>query len=210
MSLRSWKTALCASGPVVVCGIVIKILRRNIAQPISKIDINEILIYGSEDERRMIEIGLDNLYCIHYVLAHANQSIDVCVPSLESDTIADCLINVQERSKAMIRVVIHNSKTFNHLNPFSKCGIQVKVVQTAERMEHEFILIDASEDSSDAVAVIGSLDYQTTRVNCNRDITLLTSDISVVTVLKREFDRVWNSVQIDLENNNQETMANTI
>ncbi|XP_053622594.1 uncharacterized protein LOC128682101 [Plodia interpunctella] len=193
MNLPVWKTALCASGTL-ICGLAFKVLQRNLSKTTNKTDINEFLFYGSEDETRTREIGIDNLYCIYYLLAHANKSIDICVPSLESGTIAQCLINVQQRNNARIRIAIHNSDNYHHLNSFAKCGIQVKVIKSNERLEHEFILIDSSDDLVEAVAVIGSIDYETSRVNCNRDATLLTSDAAVVSTLKKEFDRVWTSV----------------
>lgn len=193
MNMANWKTTLCASGSI-LCGLAWKLLKDNAYRSFDKCDINEVLLYGAEDKGRMREIGLENLHCIYYVIAHATRTIDVCVPSLGSETIAKCLINVQQKNKAQIRVTIHNSDDYHNLKSFAESGIQVKVVKSVERLEHEFILIDADK-ASDAVAVIGSLDYEAGRVNCNRDSTLLTSEVAVIKTLRQEFNRVWNSAR---------------
>lgn len=195
MNNPTWKSALCTGGSL-VCELALKILQITTFRSNSKqcdSAVNEMLLYGAEDEEHMKQIGLNNLLCIYYVILHASRTVDVCVPSLISDTMAKCLINVHQKNKVKIRITIHNSDNFHNMQMFAQNGIEVKIINPAVRLEHEFVLIDACA-GTDAVAVLGSLDYETTRVNCNRDATLLTSDIAVVTALNREFERVWNSV----------------
>lgn len=192
MNAINWKNTLALSGPV-LCGLAFKLMRSRITKQCDT-TINEVLFYGAQGERQTKEeLGLDNLFCIYYVIAHASRSVDVCVPSLESETMAKCLITVQQRNQAKIRVAIHNSDKFCNLTSFAKHGIEVKVIRSAERLEHEFVLVDAAAGAGDALALLGSLDYETDRVNCNRDSTMLTSEPVVVTNLQREFDRIWQS-----------------
>ncbi|XP_075973685.1 mitochondrial cardiolipin hydrolase-like [Anticarsia gemmatalis] len=191
-----WLKALRTGGSY-VCGLALKIFEINLFKNGKQQDesINEILLYGAENEDRDIQqIGLNNLFCIYYVILHASRSVEVCVPSLASDTLAKCLISVHQKNKVKVRITIHNSDNFDNLQLFAQSGIEIKIINPTVPLEHEFLLIDALDDFKDAVAVMGSLDYETTQVNCNLDATVLTSDIAVVTALKREFDRVWTSV----------------
>ncbi|KAJ0182465.1 hypothetical protein K1T71_001834 [Dendrolimus kikuchii] len=155
--------------------------------------INEVLIYGDNDEGKSRQMGLNNLFCVYYVIIHASRSVDVCVPSLVNATLIKCLLNVRQKNKVNIRIVVHKSKNSKDLEVFTQNGIEVKVIERneIERLEHNFILIDAVDDPVDAVAILGSIDYETSRLNCNRDTTLLTSQEIVVNSLKQEFERVW-------------------
>lgn len=197
MNSSLWKWCLSSCGSLVRAPF--KILNSEVEQ--KDIAINEVLFYGGEDEHRTQKLGMDNLLCIHFVLMHASQTIDMCVPSLVSETIAKCLITVKKCKAIRVRVIIHNSDDFHNLQSFAQNGIEVKVIKTAERLEHEFVLIDAAAggvcEELDAVAIIGSLDYETTRVNCNRDTTLLTSEFAVVSTLNKEFDRIWSVIGIN-------------
>ncbi|KAG6458700.1 hypothetical protein O3G_MSEX011009 [Manduca sexta] len=156
------------------------------------INMNEVLFYGGSDEEQSKQVGLNNLQCIAYIIQHACRSVDVCVPSLASNTIIKSLMSAAKRNNVKIRIVVH-SDDFHCLQSFTENGIQVKVINSAVALEHDFILIDTSGDFEDAVAVIGSIDYEPSRVNCNSDATILTSDIKVVNALMKEFDRVWHS-----------------
>lgn len=84
--------------------------------------INEILFYGAEGETASQELGVTNLFCIYYLLGHATTSIDMCVPSLASDTIAECLTRVAQK-KVKVRVAIHKSDNFSHLDSLAQSGI---------------------------------------------------------------------------------------
>ncbi|XP_061385865.1 uncharacterized protein LOC116779141 [Danaus plexippus] len=156
-----FRTLIFGSGSI-LSGVTEKIIKLTelVSVPQSE-TINEVLFYGSEYEEKKKQLGLNNLFCIYYVIIQASFTIDVCVPSLTSDTISKCLINVQKKNKVKIRIVVHN--------------------------EH-----DASPEQ-EAIAVIGSLDYEVARVNSNRDTTIITSEPIVIEALKREFDRVWIS-----------------
>ncbi|CAB3256548.1 unnamed protein product [Arctia plantaginis] len=194
MFTLNWELAFCL-GKAFLSGLAQTILKTSLFNYESGYkEINEILLYGSENKAHMEEIGLNNLLCIYYMILHANKTVDVCVPSFESDTLANCLIKVHQNGNVKIRIVIHNSDDFHNLHFFSQNGIEVKIIKPFVRLEHEFLLIDASEKFKHAVAVIGSLDYNTWRVNCNRDATVLTSESTVVKALQREFNRVWDSV----------------
>ncbi|XP_028156167.1 mitochondrial cardiolipin hydrolase-like [Ostrinia furnacalis] len=191
MEYINWKNGLFISGPM-LCGLAFKLIKKRIDRKYDY-SFNEVLFYGdSADEEKVKKTGLNNLYCINFVLSNACRSVDVCVPSLESETITKCLINVHLKNKAKVRIAIHNSDQFGNLKSLAQHGIEVKVIKS-ERIEHEFALIDACEATSDGLAVMGSLDYETARVNCNKDMTMLTSQPEVVTNLQREFNRIWNS-----------------
>ncbi|CAD0194917.1 unnamed protein product [Chrysodeixis includens] len=172
--------------------------------------INEILLYGAETEEQTKQIGLDNLLCIYYVILHANKTVDVCVPSLISGTLAECLINVRQKNKARVRITIHNSDEFHNLQSFAENGIEVKVISPSVRLEHEFVLVDLGSGPGEAVGVLGALDYDTARPNCNRDATLLSSDVTLLTALGKEFERVWNyapeTTEFKLDNNNSDSI----
>ncbi|KAM3967901.1 mitochondrial cardiolipin hydrolase-like [Aphomia sociella] len=191
----NWKTTLYASGSI-ICGIVLKVMKNNIFKNIaSECVVNEVLLYGADNEKLMTDIGLDNLFCIYYMISQATRTIDMCVPSLRSEIITKCLVTVQQKCSPKIRIAIHNSDNFDNLKYLAQCGIEVKVIKSTECLEHEFVLIDATEEYKEAVAILGSLDYDVSRINCNRDATLLTSEPVVTKTLKREFDRVWYNVK---------------
>lgn len=135
-------------------------------------------------------MGLNNLFCIYYVIIHASRSIDVCVPSLVSATLVECLLSVK-RNRVNIRIILHAKKYLKNLEVFTQNEIDVKVIEHPERLEYNFILIDAEESYIEAVAVLGSIDYEPSRVNCIREANLITSQERLVNALKHEFERLW-------------------
>uniref|UniRef100_A0A2A4JVF3 Mitochondrial cardiolipin hydrolase n=1 Tax=Heliothis virescens TaxID=7102 RepID=A0A2A4JVF3_HELVI len=188
MYLSAWKSALGYGGSL-ICELGLKILRINRNKQ-GDSAINEILLYGAENEEHQKQIGLNNLLCIYYVILHASNTVDVCVPSLASDTLTKCLISVHQKNKVQVRIAIHSSDDFHNLQLFAQNGIEVKVMRPAVRVAHEFVVVDGG--ARDAVAALGALDYDTARLNCNRDATLLSSDAALITAMNREFERIWN------------------
>lgn len=200
MNNFNWKSFLFGSASVLT-GISQKITKLANIVGISKQSdaINEVLFYGAQYKEKE-QVGLNNLFCIYYMIAHASQSVDICVPTLESDTISKCLLNIQKRENncAKVRIIVHNTSTLSNLQSFVSCGIQVKIIRPKIELEHEFLLIDAN--CVDAVAILGSLDYEVNRVNHNRDNTLITSEATLIRTLKREFNRIWDTeecIQLD-------------
>lgn len=191
MNTLNWKAALSASA-LALGGMAITIMKYIGKQYDTAI--NEVLFYGAADEETTKQVGLENLLCIYYVVVHACQTIDVCVPTLGSETIVKCLLSAQNKKGVKIRVAIHHDSK-SKLETLTSRGIEVKVVR-CERMAHEFILVDATDNFQEAVAVIGSVDYETSRVNCNRDCTMFASEEAVVRALKNEFNRVWESTPV--------------
>ncbi|XP_048489429.1 mitochondrial cardiolipin hydrolase-like [Plutella xylostella] len=205
MSLSNWKTIMFAGGSAALCGVAYKLLKQtSLVKMFEKqcsdlACINEFLFYGAGDDDASERLGLDNLFCIFYVVLHANTSVDVCMPSLMSDTITKCLLEVQKKGSVTIRVIIHKSKNHSQVVRLKKAGIEVKAMDSEDNPAHEFILVDGGEGGSDAVALVGSLDYDVGRVNRHRDHTLLTSEPVLVTALKKEFERIWGSVVSDVD-----------
>ncbi|VVC93619.1 unnamed protein product [Leptidea sinapis] len=162
--------------------------------------INEILVYGDDDHKIKQEVGLNNLTCIYYMINLACLTIDFCAPNLESDTIANCLIGVKQRNKAKIRICVQNVKDVCDIEYLAQEGIEVKIIKGKVKMEYEFLLIDADGlNTNDAVAILGSLDYELGRVNCSRDLTIISSDSHLIATLRCEFDRLWNSSNDTIE-----------
>ncbi|XP_047509373.1 uncharacterized protein LOC125052274 [Pieris napi] len=155
--------------------------------------INDVLIYGSNDtEEWKKQVGLNNLFCILYMIVHAARTINISIPSLESDSITKSLIQVKIKNNVEIRLIVHRYAEYCNLQGLAENGIRVKVINSIVKLEHEFIIIDG--DCSDSVAILGSLDFEVNRVNCSRDITILSSDFDLISSLQREFNRVWCSV----------------
>ncbi|KPI94930.1 Mitochondrial cardiolipin hydrolase [Papilio xuthus] len=195
MNGPNWKSFIGATGSALLkCVTFMTTLKTKKSAHCDSI--NEVLFYGAEDDKKKEEIGTNNLLCIYYVIVHACRSLDVCLPTLKSDTISKCLINVHKRNCVIIRIVLYNADNLDMLQELGKQGISVKIVNFAPKLEHEFIIIDAIDECKDAVAVLGSLDYELSRVNCNRDSTLLTSDCAVIQALKNEFERIWSLEEI--------------
>ncbi|KPJ08744.1 Mitochondrial cardiolipin hydrolase [Papilio machaon] len=191
MNGSNWRSAIYATGSALLkCVTFMTTLKTK--KSVHCDSINEVLFYGAEDDKTKEEIGTNNLLCIYYVIVHACRSVDVCLPTLNSDTISKCLISVHQRNCVVIRIILYNAENLDMLQGLVKQGITVKIVNFAPKLEHEFIIIDAIDNCKDAVAVLGSLDYELSRVNCNRDSTLLTSDCTVIQALKKEFDRIWS------------------
>lgn len=195
MNVPNWRSFINATGSALLkCVTFMTTLKTE--NSVHCDSINEVLFYGAEDDKKSEEIGTNNLLCIYYVVIHACRSIDVCLPTLNSDTISKCLSNVHKRNCVVIRIVLYNADNRDIVQGLVKQGIAVKIVNLAPKLEHEFIIIDAIDECKDAVAVLGSLDYEISRVNCNRDSTLLTSDFTVIHALKKEFDRIWSIEEI--------------
>ncbi|XP_041975629.1 uncharacterized protein LOC121730587 [Aricia agestis] len=152
--------------------------------------VNEVLLYGAGDEEQRRQAGLNNLLCIYYTMILANKSIDVCLPILRSETIFRCLINARQKSDVKIRLILYDDCKKKYTDVLKKHGVEIKVVKSTVKLEHQFILIDVTD--REAVAIIGSLDYDVNHVNLNTDNTLLISDTNAVAPLKREFERIWN------------------
>ncbi|CAH1639824.1 unnamed protein product [Spodoptera littoralis] len=195
MNKSTWKCILSA-GSSKVFGFGLKMLEINIFRNVEPSDtaINEVLFYGAGDgdEKQVKQIAQNNLYCIRFIIVNASQTVDVCVPNLSSETLAKCLVTVHQNNKVKIRIAIHNSDDddLENLQLFAKNGVEVKVLSPEVRLEHEFVLVDARA-AGEAVAALGALDLEP---DClASDATLLTSEPSVLTALRREFERVWNS-----------------
>ncbi|XP_046976285.1 uncharacterized protein LOC124542327 [Vanessa cardui] len=208
MNSSRWISVLYGSASI-LSGIAARIVKLTDIIAINKQNdtINEILFYGSENEEQNKKVGLNNLFCIYYIIIHASKTVDVCVPTLRSETISKCLLNVHQKNHTKVRIIVHSSNDLKSLQSFIDCGIEVKVINSDIKMEHEFLLIDAN--CHDALAIVGSLDYEVNRVNCSRDNTLLTSEDAVVSVLKREFNRIWNCNE-NIQNVNSHNKIKTI
>lgn len=155
--------------------------------------INEVLIYGSnENEEHKKQVGLNNLYCILYMIVHAGKTIDISIPSLESVSLTNSLIQVKSKNNVQVRLVVYKSPDIYNLRCLSDNGVCVKVINSIVELEHEFIIIDG--DGCDSVAILGSIDFEVKRVNCCRDTTILSSDSALIVPLRCEFERVWLSV----------------
>ncbi|CAK1540085.1 unnamed protein product [Leptosia nina] len=153
--------------------------------------INEVLIYGGDTDEWRRQVGLNNLFCILYIIDHAGRTIDISMPSLESDSLTKCLIEVKNRNNIEVRLIVHNVTDLCNLHSLADNGIRVKVIKSAVKLEHEFIIIDGAY--SDAVAILGSLDFEVSRVNCCKGTTILSSDCTLISALQLEFNRVWLS-----------------
>lgn len=153
-------------------------------------DTSTVLFYGDMNKEVAKEASLKNLRFISNVIAKSNKTIDLCVPKSISSTLAKSLIKAR-RTKVNIRVAIHNSRNLGNVEQLVGNGIAVKVINTS-RLEHEFILVDATADFEGAAALINSINYE--KINYNRDNTIFISEKPVVRTLKKEFDRIWQSV----------------
>ncbi|CAH2240711.1 jg13949 [Pararge aegeria aegeria] len=159
-----------------------------------RVNINEVLLYDAGKENIKKQLGLNNLCCIYYVIVHARLTIDLCLPSLDSVTISRCLVRIRQKNKTRVRIILHRNPD-SSVKPFLDFGMEVKVIRKSEvQLEHEFILIDAQGECEEALVIIGSLDDAVNRVTCNRNNTLITSENAIVFSLKREFDRIWDSI----------------
>ncbi|CAH0727366.1 unnamed protein product, partial [Brenthis ino] len=198
MNKINWKSFVFG-GASILGGISEKITKFTNIVGISKQNdaINDVLFYGAEGDKEKKELGLNNLFSIYYLIVHASRTIDMCVPTLDSETISKCLINTHQKNHVRVRIIVHSKATLKSLQSFIESGIEVKVISPKIKLEHEFLLIDVNYQ--DTIAIVGSLDYEVNRVNHNRDSTLLTSEATLIKALKREFDRIWNiqSDQVD-------------
>ncbi|CAH2102432.1 unnamed protein product [Euphydryas editha] len=203
MNSSYWIRFLYGSASI-LSGIAAKIVNFTDFRSVKKQNdtMNEILFYGSDSNEENQKVGLNNLFCIYYIIVHAIETIDVCVPTLRSETISECLVSVHQKNHVKVRVVVHNSEDLQIFKSFLDCGIEVKIIKSEVKLEHEFLLIDAN--CRDAVAIVGSLNYEVSRINCNRDSTLLTSEKALISVLKREFERIWTSSKNTINKQNCE------
>ncbi|XP_028040814.1 uncharacterized protein LOC114250916 [Bombyx mandarina] len=139
-------------------------------------------------------IGLGNIFCIYYVIFKSKRTIDVCVPRLSSDALAKCLVKVQQQNGSKTRIIIHKSNDLRNLQLFTLNRIEVKLIKSEVRLEHEFIVIDSSEPN--AMILLGNVCCGGCwdKMECfNKAPTILSSEKSLVGVMKQEFDRIWNS-----------------
>lgn len=153
-------------------------------------DKSTVLFYGGANKDIAKEASLNNLSFISNVIVNSHKTINLCVPQFVSSSLAKCLIKVQQTKKVKIKVAIHNSKNLENVEELARNDIEVKVINSS-RLEHEFVLVDATDDFNGAAALINSINY---KFNYNNDNTMYISDISVVKGLKKEFDRVWQTV----------------
>lgn len=154
-------------------------------------DTSTVLFYGDVNEEVAKEASLNNLRFIWNVIGNSNKTINLCVPNFVSNSLAKCLIKAQQTKKVTIQVAIHNSTNLDNVQQLLHNDIAVKVINSS-RLEHEFVLVDAIDDFEGAAALINSINYE--MINFNRDNTIFISEKSVVRGLKKEFDRVWQSV----------------
>lgn len=154
-------------------------------------DTSTVLFYGDLNKEVAKEASLKNLRFIWNVILNSNKTINLCVPKSVSNSLAKCLIKAQQTKKVKIQVAIHNSKNLDNVQQLIRNDIAVKVINSSE-LEYEFLLLDATDDFKGAAALINSINYET--INYNIDSTIFISEKYVVKSLKKEFDRIWQSV----------------
>lgn len=155
------------------------------------VDTSTVLFYGDMNKEVAKEACLKNLRFISNVIVKSNKTIDLCVPKSISSTLAKSLMKARRTKKVNIRLAIHNSRNLGNVQQLVRNGIAVKVINSS-RLEHEFVLVDATADFEGAAALINSINYE--NINYNRDNTIFISEKSVVRTLNKEFDRIWQSV----------------
>lgn len=154
-------------------------------------DTSAVLFYGDVNKEVAKEASLKNLRFIENVIVNSKKTINVCVPKCVSSSLVKCLIEAQRTKKVKIQVVIHNTESITNVLQLVRNEIAVKFVNSS-KLEHEFILVDATDDFEGAAALINSINYE--RINYNINNTMFISDKSVVRSLTKEFERVWHSV----------------
>lgn len=173
------------------------LLAKKILKPVGYImtnsgaDTSTVLFYGDVNKEVAKEASLKNLCFIWNVIANSNKTINLCVPKFVSNSLAKCLIKAQRTKKVKIEVAIHNSKNLDNVQQLVRSDIAVKVINSS-RLEHEFLLVDATDDFKGAAALINSINFE--NVNYNGDNTIFITEKSMVRNFKKEFDRIWQSV----------------
>lgn len=173
------------------------LLAKKILKPVEYImtnsgaDTSTVLFYGDVNKEVAKEASLKNLSFIWNVILNSNKTINLCVPKSVSNSLAKCLIKAQQTKNVKIQVAIHNSKNLDNVQQLIRNDIAVKVINSSD-LEYEFLLLDATDDFKGAAALINSINYET--INYNIDSTIFISEKYVVKSLKKEFDRIWQSV----------------
>lgn len=153
-------------------------------------DTSTVLFYGDDNEEVAKEASLKNLLFICKVIVKSKRSIDLCVPKSISNTLTKCLIKAQRTRNVKIRLIIHNSENLSNLQQLVKNDITVKVINSS-KLEHEFVLLDATDSFKGCSALTNCINYD--NINFNRDNTMFITEMSVVMSLNKEFERIWQS-----------------
>ena len=116
-------------------------------------------------------------------------SIDVCVFTITSQSLADILIR-KHREGIIVRIVTDCEKmdlNCSQIEQMRSNGIQVRHDKTSYFMHHKFAIIDKN------ILVNGSFNWTKQAITGNQENLIISNDTELIIPYVQQFDKLWNT-----------------
>lgn len=121
-------------------------------------------------------------------LCSAKATIDVCVFTITSQTLADVLMK-KHKAGIVVKVITDCEKmelNCSQIEQMRASGIQVRHDKTSYFMHHKFAIVDKD------ILINGSFNWTNQAVTGNQENVILTNHNELVQPFNTQFDKLWN------------------
>lgn len=158
-------------------------------------EINKTLVPNGKPqstEQVFFSPGDDCLNAIRQQLRSAVSTVRICVFTISDDRITSEIKSAHRRGVS-VRVLTDNDKSFDlgsDIEELARAGVEVKTDYTKNHMHHKFAVIDKE------YLMTGSYNWTRSAARYNHENILLTSDDSVVREYLKEFEKLWEEMDV--------------
>jgi cardiolipin hydrolase len=125
-------------------------------------------------------------------ISQAVKRIHICVFTISDDRISEAIMT-SHRKGLEIKIITDNDKSGDlgsDIDRFAKEGIAVKMDSTPNHMHHKFMVVD------DRSLLTGSYNWTLSAARYNHENIVLTQEGGVVKSFLKEFERLWNEMNL--------------
>ncbi len=136
--------------------------------------------------------GPDCKTAILSLLTQARASLDLCVFTISDDDLTRQILEAHRRG-VVVRLITDNDKrndTGSDVDRLAREGLEVRVDRTEAHMHHKFAIADG------ALLLNGSFNWTRSASQVNAENVMVTSEAAAVLAFKRQFDRLWVSLEV--------------
>ncbi len=133
--------------------------------------------------------------CCDVIIHQINQAVKllrICVFTISDDRITQAIMTSHKKGLE-IKIITDNDKSSDlgsDIEQLAREGIAVKVDNTPNHMHHKFMVVD------DRSLLTGSYNWTRSAARYNHENILVTQESSVVRSFLKEFERLWNEMNL--------------
>ena len=133
--------------------------------------------------------------CCDTIIHQINQAVKricICVFTISDDRISQAILTAHKK-RLEIKIITDNDKAMDigsDVVRLANEGIEVKMDNTPNHMHHKFMVVDNRS------VLTGSYNWTRSAARFNHENILLTQDSGVVRSFLKEFERLWNEMNL--------------